>query len=116
MRRTSVLRFLTLVVVASFALAGPLAPLAHAQQPAQPAQPAQPDLFQETLKAQRTSDRAQGFYNAEAVVVSVFLIPGRALTCGAGIVVGLVMLTATLRSGYRSASAITHEGRGGKSV
>src|SRR2546430_10846188 len=37
------LRFLTLVVVASFALAGPLAPLAHAQQPAQPAQPAQPD-------------------------------------------------------------------------
>src|SRR5213594_1485836 len=68
MRRTSVLRFLTLVVVASFALAGPLAPLAHAQQPAQPAQPAQPDLFQETLKAQRASDRAQGFYVAGAVV------------------------------------------------
>jgi len=118
MRRTSVVRFLTLVVVASFALAGPLAPLAHAQQPAQPAQPSQPapDLFQETLKAQRTSDRAQGFYNAEAVVVNVFLIPGRAITCGAGIVVGLAMLVGTLGSGYRSASAVTHEGCGGKWV
>src|SRR5947208_15564378 len=116
MRRTAVLRFLTLVLVASFALAGPLAPLAHAQQPAQPAQPAQPDLFQETLKAQRASDRAQGFYVAGAVVVNVFLIPGRAITCAAGAAVGAAMLVVTLGSGHRAATAITRAGSGGKRV
>src|SRR5437867_4262926 len=115
MRRTSVVRCLTLLIVASFALAGPLAPLAHAQ-PAQPAPPAQPDLFQETLKAQRTSDRAQGFYVAGAVVVNVFLIPGRAITCAAGAAIGAAMLVVTLGSGYRAATAITREGCGGKWV
>src|SRR5262249_52000679 len=34
MRRTSVVRFLTSVVIASFVVAGPLAPLSQAQQPA----------------------------------------------------------------------------------
>src|SRR5690349_12052908 len=100
MRRTSVVRFLSLLVIASFVFAGPLAPLAQAQQPApavetaqgqpapavetaqaQPAPPpavqpmppapvpaSQPDLFQETLKAQRASDRSQGAYRAEAAV------------------------------------------------
>jgi hypothetical protein len=129
MRRTSVVRFLTFIVVASFALAGPLAPLAHAQQPAQPAEPAQaeqpaqpaqpaqptqPDLFQETLKAQRASDKAQGRYNAEAAVVNVFLVPGRAITCAAGTVVGVALLVLSFGSGYRAASAIFEEGCGGK--
>ena len=116
MRRTSVVRFLTLMVVASFALTGPLAPLAHAQQPPQPAQPAQPDLFQETLKAQRASDKSQGYYNTEAVVVNVFLVPGRAITCGAGVLVGVALLVVSLGSGYKAASAVTHEGCGGKWV
>ena len=110
MRRTSVVRFLTLLIVASVALAGPLAPLAHAQA----AQPAQPDLFQETLKAQRTSDRAQGFYATEAVVVNVFRVPGKAITCVAGAAVGIVLLALTLGSSYRAAAAITDEGCGGK--
>jgi hypothetical protein len=120
MRKTSVVRFLTLVIVASFAFAGPLAPLAHAQQPAQPAessppaQPTQPDLFQETLKAQRGSDRSQGLYNAEAAVVNIFLVPGRAITCAAGTIVGVGLLAISFGSGYRTATAMFHEGCGGK--
>jgi|SRR5690242_13310008 len=147
MRRTSLGRFLTSIVIAAFALAGPLAPLAHAQQsdqtgelaqatqpapPAQPApaappappvppppaaqppQPTQPDLFQETLKAQRTSDRSQGLYTAEAVVVSTFLVPGKAITCVAGGMVGVTLLALSLGTGYRAASYMFHEGCGGK--
>jgi hypothetical protein len=113
MRRTSVVRCLTLLIVASFALAGPLAPLVHAQA-AQPARPAQPDLFQETLKSQRTSDRAQGFYATEAAVVNVVRVPGKVVTCAAGAAIGIVLLVFTLGSGYRAAAAITDEGCGGK--
>jgi hypothetical protein len=188
MRRTSVVRFLTSLIVASFALTGPLAPLAHAQEPAQPveaaptdaapvqpgpaetgtaeaappapappalvppapaqpalvqaaptpppaaqpvapapvqpappapaaaqpAQPMQPDLFQETLKGQRASDKSQWLYNTEAVFVSIFMVPGRAITCAAGTIVGVSLLGISLGSGYRAATNIFHEGCGGK--
>ena len=193
MRRTSVVRFLTSLIIASLASAGPLAPLAHGQQgdqsaevsaspaevthpastppaeatqstptppaeatqseavppadvaqappmppapPAQPvtpappaqsapvappppqpvpvAQPAQPDLFQETLKAQRASDRFQALYNLEATVVSVFLFPGRILTCTAGTIIGVGILAISLGTGYHAATEIFHEGCGGK--
>jgi hypothetical protein len=146
MRSTSVVRFLTLVIIASFVVAGPLAPLVHAQQPAPPAEavqaqtaptevvqaqpsapaevvqaqptapppPAQPDLFQEKLKGERATDRSQGIYNAEAVLVNIFLVPGRAITCAAGGVVGVGILLLSLGSGYRAASGIMHEGCGGK--
>jgi hypothetical protein len=120
MPRTAVVRFLTSIVVAALVLTGPLAPMAHAQQPAQPAQqpgqPAQPDLFQETLKAQRASDRSQGYYDAGAVAVNAFLIPGRAITCVAGVALGGALLAVTFGSGYRAASYITQEGCGGKWV
>ena len=147
MRRTSVVRFLTSLIIASLTLAGPLAPLAHGQetdqpvdsaqaqptdtaqaqptdiaqplpapvtQPAPAVQPARPDIFQETLKQQRASDRSQALYNMEAVVVSVFLFPGRVITCAAGTVVGLALLTVSLGSGYRTATGLFHEGCGGK--
>ena len=91
-------------------LAGPLTPLAHAQQP----QPPAPDLFQETLKAEREADRHRGTYDAGAVAVNVFLVPGRAITCVLGGVVGFVALAATFGTGYRAASAAMHEGCGGK--
>ena len=83
-------------------------------QPAYGAQPAQPDLFQETLKAQRASDRSQALYNLEAVVVSVFLFPGRIVTCAAGTLIGVGLLTVSLGTGYRAATGIFHEGCGGK--
>jgi hypothetical protein len=154
MRRTSVVRFLTSVIIAAFVMAGPLAPLANAQQPApaadtaqaettpvqmdtvqaqpaapvetvqaqpaappQPAMPpppAQPDLFQEKLKAERASDRSQGFYNAEAVIVNLFLVPGRVITCAAGGIVGVTILAVSFGTGYRPASYMFHEGCGGK--
>jgi len=98
-------------LLAALLLAGPLTPLAGAQQPTQP--PA-PDLFQETLKAERESERSRGTYDAGAVAVNVFLVPGRAITCVLGNVVGFVALVVTLGTGYRAASAAVHEGCGGK--
>lgn len=98
-------------LLAALFLAGPLAPIAGAQQPTQP--PA-PDLFQESLKAQQEAERSRGTYNAGAVAVNVFLVPGRAITCVLGGVVGVVALAATLGTGYRFASAAVHEGCGGK--
>lgn len=100
-------------LLAALLLAGPLVSIAGAQQPAQP--PA-PDLFQETLKAQRDDERTKGAYDAGAVAVNVFLVPGRAITCLLGGVVGIVALAATLGTGYRAASAAVHEGCGGKWV
>jgi hypothetical protein len=100
-------------LLAALLLAGPLVPIAGAQQPAQP--PA-PDLFQETLKAQRDDERTKGAYDAGAVAVNVFLVPGRAITCVLGGAVGLVALAVTLGTGYRAASAAVHEGCGGKWV
>jgi hypothetical protein len=94
-------------------LAGPLTPIVGAQQPTQP--PA-PDLFQETLKAERESERSRGAYDAGAVAVNVFLVPGRTITCILGGAAGLVALVATFGTGYRAASAAVHEGCGGKWV
>jgi hypothetical protein len=111
-------RVLTTAVIGALLLAGPLAPLAAAQQPAPPAptQPMQPapDLFQEALKAQQVDERGQGFYDAGAVVVNAFLVPGRVITCVLGGATGLVVLGATLGTAYRAASAAAHEGCGGK--
>jgi hypothetical protein len=98
-------------LVAALLLAGPLTPLASAQQPAPPATP---DLVQETLKAEQDSERSRGAYDAGAVAVNVFLVPGRAITCLLGGVVGVVALAATFGTGYRAASAAVHEGCGGK--
>jgi hypothetical protein len=92
-------------------LAGPLAPIAGAQQPAQPTTP---ELFRETLKAEQESDASRGAYDAGAVAVNVFLVPGRAITCVMGGVVGIVALAVTFGTGYRAASAAVHEGCGGK--
>jgi hypothetical protein len=123
MRSSSVTRFLAVAVVASFAVAGPLAPLAHAQQPtppptqpAQPAPPAQPDLFQETLKAQRASDKAQGYYEAGAIASNVLFVPGKTVLCVLGGGASLALMLATFGSGYKAASYIMQEGCGGKWV
>jgi hypothetical protein len=105
-RRTRVVSAL----LGALLLAGPLAPVASAQQPTQPA----PDLFQESFKAQQEAERSRGAYNAGAVAVNVFLVPGRAITCVLGGAVGVAALLATFGTGYRFASAAVHEGCGGK--
>ena len=91
-------------------LAGPLAPIVGAQQPSQPA----PDLFQESLRTQQEAERSRGAYDAGAVAVNVFLVPGRAITCVLGGAVGVAALLATFGTGYRFASYAVHEGCGGK--
>jgi hypothetical protein len=125
--RTAI-RILTAVLVLSLIMTGPLAPAALAQQPAQPAQPtqppappvqlqpAQPDLFQETLKAERAAERGQAAYDAGAVVVNTFLVPGRTITCVLGGAVGIVVLALTFGSGYKAAADVANEGCGGKWV
>jgi hypothetical protein len=125
--RTAI-RILTAVLVLSLIMTGPLAPAALAQQPAQPAQPtpppappvqlqpAQPDLFQETLKAERAAERGQAAYDAGAVVVNTFLVPGRTITCVLGGAVGIVVLAVTFGSGYKAAADVANEGCGGKWV
>jgi hypothetical protein len=92
-------------------LAAPLTPVASAQQPGQPATP---ELFQDTLKTEQEHERTRRAYDAGAVAVNVFLVPGRAITCTLGGVAGLVVLAATLGTAYRAASAAVHEGCGGK--
>jgi hypothetical protein len=99
-------------LLAALLLAGPLTPLAGAQQPATP--PATPDLFQETLKAEQESERSRGLYDAGAVAVNIFRVPGRAITCFLGGVVGLAALVATFGNAHRAASDAVHEGCGGK--
>jgi hypothetical protein len=96
-------------------LVGPLASIAGAQRMEPPLQPQPaPDLFQEQMKAQQEAERSRGAYEAGAVAVNVFLVPGRAITCVLGGAVGLVTLAATFGTGYRFASAAVHEGCGGK--
>jgi hypothetical protein len=125
--RTAI-RILTAVLVLSLIMTGPLAPAALAQQPPQPAQPtpppappvqlqpAQPDLFQETLKAERAAERGQAAYDAGAVVVNTFLVPGRTITCVLGGAVGIVVLAMTFGSAYKAAADVANEGCGGKWV
>jgi hypothetical protein len=114
MTQTRVVSALLVMVL----LGGPLATLSGAQQPAPPpapsTQPPAPDLFQESLKAERASGQGSGLYAVGAVVTNIFLVPGRALTCGLGAVVGVGVLAATLGTGYRAATAVWHEGCGGK--
>jgi hypothetical protein len=113
MTRTRVVSALLVMVL----LGGPLATVVGAQQPAPPpapsAQPPAPDLFQESLKAERSSSGG-GLYGVGAAVTNVFLVPGRAFTCALGGVVGVGVLAVTLGTGYRAAAAVWAEGCGGK--
>jgi hypothetical protein len=105
------------VLLVTALLTGPLATLATAQQPAQPPAPAQqpaPDLFQETLKADRATPEHSSAYETGAVITNIFLVPGRAITCGLGGVVGVALLAATLGTAYKAASSVWHEGCGGR--
>jgi hypothetical protein len=103
-------RLISLLLV-TVLLGGPLVSLAGAQQPAQP--PA-PDLFQESLKAERAGAQQSSTYDTAAIVTNIFLVPGRAITCGLGAVVGVAVLAATLGTAYKAASSVWHEGCGGR--
>ena len=105
---------LVAALLAMTLLGGPLASLAGAQPPQPPTQPPAPDLFQERMKVERTSNESSGAYGAAAVATNVFLVPGRAITCGLGAVVGVAVLAATLGTAYRAAASVWEEGCGGR--
>src|SRR5881628_3315222 len=87
-------RSLTLAVVVSLIVGGPLATFARAQQPAEPAQPPEP---------------------SRGVVKMIGGLSEAAL-CGLGVVVGGGLLILTLGAAYKGAAAFGKEGCGGKWV
>jgi len=111
-------RFISALLIT--VLLGPLASVAGAQQPQpqqpqpQQTQPPAPDLFQESLKAERASAGSSSAYDAAAITTNIFLVPGRAITCGLGAVVGFAVIVATLGTQYKAASSVWHEGCGGR--
>ena len=110
---TTAMRLMTLTLILSLTVGGPLAP-AIAQQPAQPAPTVQPDLFQERMHATRPTEGREGMYNVGAGIVNAFYDPGRAITCALGGAVGIALLLLTFGSAYRAAAATGEEGCGGK--
>jgi hypothetical protein len=121
---------------------GTAAPPAAPVEPAQPAPPpgAQPmqgapqQVFPETVKGPapgaprvmgqpsepfqpgRSREMSDGAYKFAAGVSTMFLAPGRAITCVAGTTAFLVILAITLGSQYHGASTALSEGCGGQWV
>lgn len=121
----SAARLVAALVVVSLALGGPLAWLAGAQTPTpqapasqpapQPASPLmQPELFPETLKTPRDGERGDIVYEAGAVFVNVFRVPGKVFLCGLGAGVSAVVLAITFGNSYKAAAAVLNEGCGGQ--
>ena len=108
-----VARSLTLVVVVSLIVGGPLATFARAQQPAEPAQPPEPSRG--VVKMIGGLSEA-ALYTAGAGVANVVHIPGKAVLCGLGVVIGGGLLVLTLGAAYKGAAAFGKEGCGGKWV
>ena len=91
-----------------------LVPYAAAQQPPPASAQGQPELFQEQLKVAPEYERHRGLYTTGAVFVNMFLVPGRAITCGLGGLTAGGLLLVTLGSAYRAAASVVREGCGGK--
>ncbi len=110
MRLGTMVRSIALAAVVSMLVSGPLATSAVAQQPAQ-----QLDLFQEAVKASSgTTESETTAYHASAAAANVVFVPGKAITCAMGVVVGGGLLALTLGTGYKGATAFAKEGCGGK--
>jgi hypothetical protein len=99
-------RSLALVVAVSFLLGGPLAPLAAAQQ--------QPPMMQDQMKTGQPDDT--NAYDVGAGIANIAYVPGKALVCGAGVLVGGVLMLLTLGTAYKAAAATGEDGCGGKWV
>lgn len=101
-------RWLSILLVVALLLAGPLAPAGWAQQPQQP------KAYEETVKAPDAPATEPGpAYQAGAVGVNLVRVPGKAVVCVIGGVVGFVALLITAGSGYRAAGRVVQEGCGG---
>ena len=122
-------RILAVLVALALLATGPLAPLAAAQQPtpttpttpppAQPMPPAQPapePVVQQPqdIPEQESHLGESAAYNVGAGVANVFYIPGKALLCGLGGMVGIFILFVSVGSAPRPAAYFAREGCGGK--
>src|SRR3989442_4025807 len=106
-----VARSLTLAVVVSLIVGGPLATFARAQQPAEPAQPPEPS--QGVVKMIGGLSES-ALYTAGAGVANVVHIPGKAALCGLGVVIGGGRLTLTPGAAPNEAPGLAQAGGGGK--
>src|SRR2546425_11301760 len=104
---------LPFAVVVSLIVGGPLATFARAQQPAEPAQPPEPSRG--VVKMIGGLSEA-ALYTAGAGVANVVHIPGKAVLCGLGVVVGGGLLILTLGAAYKGAAAFGQGGGGGQGV
>ena len=89
-----------------------------APQPAAQPQPAptaagEPQVVQEPVTFEEPSE-GTAWYAMGATVLNVVYVPGKAITCVLGMVVGGGLLLATLGAGYKGSVAFFKEGCGGK--
>jgi hypothetical protein len=112
--------------------APPVPPPGAAPMPGAP--PASPQVFPEAVmppgqvapqvmdqpsvpfQSGRSREMSDGAYKFAAGVSTMFLVPGRTITCAAGTAAFLVILAITLGNEYRGASTALSEGCGGKWV
>lgn len=111
---TGALRLLAFTVVVMLVVSGPLAPWALAQSPT--AAPAADPLAREREQARAEAEEQAAAYEAGAAVVNAFHVPGKAILCGLGGVLGLGTLLLTFGTGYKAAAAVAREGCGGRWV
>src|SRR5213592_2628780 len=89
------IRMLALAVSLVMLLTGPLAPLANAQQPAPPP-PGQPIEPIEMKPESHAAENAA--YNIGAGVANAFYVPGKAVLCGLGGMVGIFVMIVSVGS------------------
>src|SRR6266446_561393 len=86
-----------------------------AQAAPPPVQPAgEPQVVQEPVTFEEPSE-GTAWYAMGATVLNVVYVPGKAITCVLGMVVGGGLLLATLGAGYKGSVAFFKEGCGGRS-
>jgi hypothetical protein len=103
-------RSISLAVMLSLVLGGPLAPFAAAQQPAPPG------AMQDAAKTNEHNGASSPAYDVGAGLANVAYVPGKVVLCGLGIVAGTIGLLLTFGTAYRAAAAVGEEGCGGRWV
>jgi hypothetical protein len=102
--------WLTLVVLVTFALAGPLGPwTAQAQQTRTAPASASTGMMNDPLPPKEPHVG----HEVGAVVGNVFHLPGKAVLCVLGVTLGGVLMGLTFGAGYRAAVRTVEEGCGG---
>jgi hypothetical protein len=91
------------VVLAAFAVAGPLGPTAALAQVS----------MQPETQAEVVAERPGRGARIGAGVLNVVYVPGKAIVCGAGTVVAAGFMLLTFGSAYREAVSFFNEGCGG---